>query len=215
MQRFIRQVLADHLPHLDQPLQIDAGTEPSRFEHEHQILSHDVPSRFGRERTAAHARERCIKGPDARFKRRIRICQAQPAGIVKVRRNREFLAQAAAESRKHPLYLDWIRIANGIGEGDLSGPVLRIFFGKPYYFVLRDCAFDGASKGCRNDSFDWNFVPSWVGISKLDDAPEVLERLIYGFAHVRLVVALGSRERKPDLVNPSRERPLRTLKIRD
>src|SRR5919197_686545 len=74
---FPRQHLDHQLARDHQLVEVDAGRDAHRFEHEHEVLGDHVAARARRERTAAEAAERAVKGAHPFFIGGERIGESQ------------------------------------------------------------------------------------------------------------------------------------------
>ena len=75
---------AHDCPHSDQPVEIDAGAQPHRLEHEDEVLGDDIARGARRERAAAEAAERGVEGGQPAIERGEHVGEPQPARVVQM-----------------------------------------------------------------------------------------------------------------------------------
>src|SRR5689334_14633563 len=75
----------DHHPARDHQLvEVDAGANAHRLEHEHEVLGDHVAARARRERAAAEAAERAVEGAHAFFVGGESVGESKPARVVEM-----------------------------------------------------------------------------------------------------------------------------------
>src|SRR5208337_4237170 len=84
VERLTWQPLCEAILCLEQRIEIDAGIEIHRLQHEDEVLGRDVAGRSGSMRTAAETAKRRIERTDAAVKRGDDVGEPGAAGIVEM-----------------------------------------------------------------------------------------------------------------------------------
>src|SRR3954467_5637899 len=111
--RLIRNPLDQDFPRFEQALEVDAGGDAHRLEHEHEVLGDHVAARAGRERAAAEAAHRAVEMAHPFLERRERIGEPQAARVVKMG-GFELLPYGGANPGEQSPDLRGIGISNGV-----------------------------------------------------------------------------------------------------
>ena len=204
----------DQLAHGDQPVEVDPGLEPHRFEHEGEVLGDDVAGRAGRVGTAAEPAQRGIEGARAGVERRQHIGEAKPARVVEMPgyRQRRDIGHDPAED---PLDRSRLTVADGVGEDDRIGAGLGDLDGDAAHPILVDRALDRAAEGGGEPAGDARAPVFRRGVAQRDDAAEILDQFRGAAADIRAVVPVADRQHKIHLVDAERQAALGALEVGD
>src|SRR4051812_4870066 len=205
--RLIRNALDQDFSRFEQALEVDAGGDAHRLEHEHEVLGDHVAARPRRERAAAEAGHRAVEMAHAFLERRERVGEPQAARVVEVGALQLF-SNGFPNFGEKALHLRRIGVADGIGERDAVAE-LGERGGDAHHVVLGHRPLYGAAERGRYRALDLD-----AGVCELGAPAHFLDHLLGGHAHVgeAVLAARGTRERP--LVRARLDRALEAFKVR-
>ena len=137
MHRLALQLAFHDLARGHKSIQIDAGLHPLRFEHEHQILGHDVaagPRCIGASAKTAQAG---VEFAHAGIQGCEHIGEAQATGVVEVGAHRHVLADRAVKLGEQIADLFRIGVADRVGDVQAVGAAPHQSFGNLHHVLDR------------------------------------------------------------------------------
>src|SRR5919197_1063367 len=184
--RFVGNGFHHELARRKQLVEINAGRDAHRLEHEDQVFGDHVAARARCERAAAEAAERAVEMSHPFLVRGERVGEAKAARVVEVRALQLF-TDALFYPAEEAAHLRRVRVADRIGEchavAELGQPR-----GDAHHVVLGHYALHRAAEGGGNGAFDLD-----AGMRELGALAHFVDHLLGRHAHVGLAVLAARR----------------------
>src|SRR5688572_16591662 len=150
--RLLRHRVHHQLARRHQLVEVDAGADAHRLEHEHQVLGDHVAAGAGRKRAAAQPAERAVEVAHAFLIRREGIGKSKAAGVVQVG-GFELRADAGFYFSEHPFDLRRVGVADRIRQRYAIAEFSQRR-GDAHHVILRHVALQGAAESGGHRAFN-------------------------------------------------------------